>query len=296
MLKPFFPFIAMLLVAACGVSYHLEPARLTIPESDRASRQTVIEALSQLLREKGFEELGTDERMISLLSETLDPHDPIVVELKHRYTFLHEARDLRVVVIDFTVPVMRARGPPYDPPPGPYFELSIYEGRPGGFSSEGHEFVLLLQEELRRMLGAPVAMATPPPASDPGTYWTITITNALAMAVWWTMIFLVAMTVYAALAKKVLRNARLPLAAKRIIFVLAGTWLSAPMPFPAASILVVMLPNVLAFPWTDIEYYQRAGSVAALSFPVAFLLSTLVAIRIFPATPDMTDKDPGLRA
>lgn len=291
MLKQCLLLVSMFVLAACGVSYHLEPARLTVPGGELTSREAVLGALSPLLHEQGFEDLGTDEQMISLLRRTRDSDDRLLLELQNCYTYLHRARDLRVEVIDFTVPGMRTSALPYDPPPYPYFELRIYEGRPGGFSAEGHVFVSLLQDELGRTLKEPVAMVSPPPASDPRTYWVITIVNAVATALWWTIVFLVAISLCAVLARIALSRAPMSRAAKRGIFVLAGTWLAAPLPFPAASILVVMLPNVLAFPWTDIEYYQRVGTVAALSFPIAFLLCTQIAVWVFPKTPDSTGRD-----
>lgn len=291
MLNPCLLLVLMFVLAACGVSYHLEPARLTVSGSELTSREAMLDALSPLLREQGFEDLGTDEQMISLLRRTRGSDERLLFELQNRYTYLHGARDLRVEVIDFTVPGMRTSALPYDPPPGPYFELSIYEGRPSGFSAEGHAFVSLLQDELGRTLGEPVAMVTPPPASNSRAYWVTTIVNAATTVVWWTVVFLVTIFLCAVLARIALRRAPISRAAKRGIFLLAGTWLAAPLPFPAASILVVMLPNIFAFPWTNIEYYQRVGTVAALSFPIAFLLCTQIAVWVFPGTPGSTSRE-----
>jgi len=291
MLRTCLRLVAMFLLAACGISYHLEPARLTVSGGEVASREALLDALGHLLRKQGFEDLGIDEQMISLLRKTREPDDRLVIELQNRYTYLHRTRDLRVEVVDFTAPGMEISTLPYEPPPESFFELRIYEGRPEEFSEEGHVFLSQLQDELGRTLRASVAMASPPPASDPRRYWVTTIFNSLAIAVWWTVVFLVAIALCAALARIALRQASISCAAKRGIFVLAGTWLATPLPFPAASILVVMLPNVFAFPWTSIEYYQRVESVAVFSFPIAFLLCTLIAVWVFPGKPRSTSRD-----
>lgn len=70
---------------------------------------------------------------------------------------------------------------------------------------------------------------------------------------------------------------------KRLIFAVVNAWLVAPLPFPAAFILVIPLPNLFAFPWTSTDYYSRVASFAAVSFPLTLLLCAVVSLFLFRA-------------
>jgi hypothetical protein len=45
--------------------------------------------------------------------------------------------------------------------------------------------------------------------------------------------------------------------------------------------MVITAPNLLAFPWTHLDYYRHVGSFAAISFPCAFLLCALISLFLF---------------
>jgi hypothetical protein len=69
--------------------------------------------------------------------------------------------------------------------------------------------------------------------------------------------------------------------AKRAIFVLVNSWLVAPLPFQGGYIFVFPGPNLLAFPWTDSDFYARVASYAAVSFPCTLLLCAVVSVFLF---------------
>jgi hypothetical protein len=121
-------------------------------------------------------------------------------------------------------------------------------------------------------------------------YWRITIVNGLALALQWTLAFAITVTATGALTFFVLRRLSLSRAMKQGLFVLLNTWLATPLPFPVATILVALLPNLLAFPWTHADYYQRVQDVAVVSFPISLALCVLISLRVFPTfKPERSD-------
>jgi hypothetical protein len=144
---------------------------------------------------------------------------------------------------------------PYDEPVAP-FEVAIYEERPGGFSSSGNRFLSEFQESLKNSLGTSVTLATPPPKTDDAEYWRITTTNAFVGIINWLAVFGISIAITGAISRSVLKLIPIRANAKRAVFVLVNTWLATPLPFPAATILVILLPNLLAFPWTNLDYYH----------------------------------------
>lgn len=153
--------------------------------------------------------------------------------------------------------------------------------RPGGFSSEGHRFVAMLQQELDRTLSTRVTVVTPPPATNQATYWRVTAINALTLCIWWTVVFLIVVSVTASVSLYFLRMMPVSVPTKQGMFVFFNTWLATPLPFPA-TIVAVLLPNAFAFPWTNAEYYQSVQDAAFVSFPVAFLLCLFIALWLSP--------------
>ena len=88
---------------------------------------------------------------------------------------------------------------------------------------------------------------------------------------------------YRSVSRYGLRKLKISANLKRLIFSVVNTWLVAPLPFQAAFILVIPLPNLFAFPWTSTDYYTRVAPIAALSFPVTFLLCAVLSLFLFGA-------------
>ncbi len=60
---------------------------------------------------------------------------------------------------------------------------------------------------------------------------------------------------------------------RRLIFVLVNTWLIAPLPFQGGFIFVFPGPNLLAFPWTDMNYYRQVAISRCCRFPALSFLA-----------------------
>jgi hypothetical protein len=280
-LKPivFCAFLA-LGTSGCGEGYRIDPARLLLTDTAALPVSELRRAIGPVLQAEGFEDFAQDEEMIALLSQS-DANGEMVARLRREYTYLNKRRDLRVVVTDFTD--MTSVRPPlaYKEPVRPFFEVAIYEERPGGFSSSGNQFMVKFQETLERSLGASVILVTPPPKSDNAEYWRITVTNFFAGAFQWIIAFTIALAITGGLSYWILKRMPLGASAKRGIFVIVNTWLATPLPFPAASILVILLPNLVAMPWNNLDYYRRVQDVAVFSFPIALIMCVLISLRMF---------------
>lgn len=277
-----FALLAALALPASAVAYRVEPSRLLVATDEQTTIETVLAALGPALEGQGFEDLGKDEAMSRLLAATHADDSPAVSEPRDRHTYLHRDRGLRIEVIDFPAPAKPRYPTRYERPAHPFVEVSFYEQRPGGFSAEGHAFHAWLQATLEQSLGKPVLVAVPPPPTNQIEYWRATLLNAVVSAGSWLIAFGLAISAWSLLSRAALGRPSLPRGAKLGIFVLAGTWLATPMPFPAASIAVVLLPHLFAFPWNNPDYYQRVQEFALFSFPVSFALCLLIAPWVFP--------------
>lgn len=272
--------LVSLVVAACGASFSLDPARFVLSDGEGLSREKVLLVVSPFLARHGFEDLGIDQEMIDLVERSPVKDESHLADLRNRLTYLNRDKNLRVMVTDYSDPSRRRPMLAYQAPAGPFFELSVYEERPGGFSPDGHRFVSALHEELRHALTT--TMVTPPPATDQSVYWRTTAINGLGLAVQWALAFSIAVAATGTMTLYVLRRLPLRRTTKQGLFVLINTWLATPLPFQAATILVVLLPNLFAFPWTYADYSRRVQDVAVVSFPISLTLCFLISLWLFP--------------
>jgi hypothetical protein len=228
-----------------------------------------------MLGSAGFEDLGTQDEMIALMRQTGGD----VSELLHAYTYINDARHLRVLLTDYTDVSTHLHTSAYQRPVGPFLEFCIYEERPGGFSSSANQFLADLQERLRSI--GTVTLVTPPPPTDDEEYRRVTRGIFVTGILGWLGVFGITVGITGGISYIALRRAPISRGAKRTVFVLVNTWLAAPLPFPLATVLITLLPNLLAIPWTNWDYYRRVQSVAVVSFPIAMALCALIAIGLF---------------
>ena len=74
--------------------------------------------------------------------------------------------------------------------------------------------------------------------------------------------------------------------ARRLIFVLVNTWLVAPLPFQGGYMYFLFPgPNLIAFPWTDWDFYSKVALYARVSFPCALVLCAMVSVLLFRGRP-----------
>jgi hypothetical protein len=169
----------------------------------------------------------------------------------------------------------------YTPTADHFIELAIYDVRPGGFGPYGLAFYDRFVSELKRRYGASLREIQVPPPTNDTEYRRITTENTLASIIDWFLAFALPILVTGSMSRFVLQKLEISANLRRLIFVVTNTWLVAPLPFPAAFILVIPLPNLFAFPWTSIDYYSRVASFAEVSFPVTLLLCAVVSSFLF---------------
>jgi hypothetical protein len=277
--------VAMILgIGACGQTYTIAPARLVVIPSEQLSVTELRGAIGPALVRAGFDDLGTDEGMIELKRRTAPDERTAALRtepLLHEYTYLNKRRKLRVEITDYT-DVDRPRSRlSYQTPSGPFFEIRVYEHRPGGFSASAHRFLAELQRQLETLKVA-VSLVVPPPATDNTAYWRITLSNFAGGILGWLTVFSLSMAFTGTLSYAVLKRIPISIIAKRGSFVVLNTLLATPLPFPVATIFVILLPHLAAMPWTDLDYYRRILDFAVVSFPVSIALLALLAYALFP--------------
>lgn len=265
-------------------SYIIEPGRLLLADVEDVSISEVRAVVGPFLEAEGFADLGLDEEMMRLVGVSATEPESVSsfrAYLLREYTYLNERRNLRVVVTDYTDPQLERPTFQYSAPEDAFFEIAIYEDRPGGFSRSAHEFFYEFARELSESLPVSFSIATEPPETRADEYWIITIAGIFGGALYWLIVFGVSAAIIGSLFFVVLSRIPITVGVKRSLFVLGNTWLATPLPFPAASILVILLPHAFAFPWNRMDYYDRVLDVALISFPITLALSIAVSLKLF---------------
>jgi hypothetical protein len=209
-------FAALVLSAAgCEGAYSVGPARITLTDAGDLSMTNLRAAIGAMLEAGGFDDLGTDYEMIALTRHAAPERTGALraERLLHEYTYLNERRNLRVIVTDYTDV---ARGRPslaYEAPTGPFFEISLYEERLGGFSSAVHSFLAEIWQELKT-LDAVVTLATPP-TTDTAEYWRVTLSGLFRGILAWPTVFGVTVAVMGGISYGVLKRTPIPISVKR---------------------------------------------------------------------------------
>jgi len=275
------------LLAGCGEGYRLVPARLEIDGVTPKSFPEAATTLHGLLVGEGFDDLGKYDEMIALIRQGNSMPPSVkreeLARLEREYTYLDGRHHLRVVLTNYTdgVPTELSLG--YAPISNHFVEVAIYDERPGGFGPYGLAFYRRFASVLKQRYGASVHTVQTPPPTDNREYRRITAKNTRAAILAWSLALALPLLATGAVSRHILRKLEISAHLKRLIFSLVNAWLVAPLPFPAAFILVIPLPNLFAFPWTSTDYYARVAPFAAVSFPATFLLCAVVSLFLFRA-------------
>ncbi len=279
--------LLLTMLAGCGEGYRIVPARLNIVDVAPESFPGAVTAVHDLLVREGFEDLGKYEEMIALIRQD-DAMPPSVkreqlVRLDREYTYLNRRHHLRVVLSNYADGVPPEMSLSYTPTSDHFIELAIYDERPGGFGPYGLAFYNRVVSALTERYGASLREIQFPPPTNETEYRRITAENAIAGTVAWSLAFALPLLLTGSLSRYALQKLKISMNLKRLIFAVVNAWLVAPLPFPAAFILVIPLPNLFAFPWTSTDYYSRVASFAAVSFPLTLLLCAVVSLFLFRA-------------
>lgn len=282
--------ISAVTIAGCGEGYRVDPAILNVNVVTEESKAKLLDMVSRSLKTEGFEDLGRYDAMISLIRQNgaMSPtaKDKELVRLSRERTFLNDTHHLRVVWADY------ASGPPtkasdfgYKPSSDHFVELSIYDERPGGFSPDGIRFYNRVFSDLQQAFGTAVVVVKTPPPTDEAEYQRITRSNTESAIAGWLIAASAALLFTGSLSVFLLRRLKLPIAVQRLVFLLVNAWLIAPLPFQGGFIFVFPGPNLLAFPWTNIDYYRHVATYARLSFPCALMLCALASLLLIRSRP-----------
>ena len=284
-------FIAcvLALLAGCGVGYVSKPGIINITVVSTESNDQIQSEVARFLAYEGFENLGRYDEMISLIQGS-EMRESVKAEelarLHRERNFTNRSTNIYVTVSDYS----RSKPPKasftYAPPEGPFIEINTYEGRPGGFSLTGRQFFSRLFSALKGKFGPSVRIVQDLPPADESEYWRVTLWNLATSIIWLSIALLVPLLLTGSLSVYLLRRTRLSPGIKRTLFAVINTWLVTPLPFPAAFIMTIPLPNLLVFPWTDFDYYRRVASFAAISFPCTFVVCAIVSWYLFRAPSD----------
>ena len=271
-------------IAGCGVGYVSKPGIIDISGITAKSRDRVETEVERLLAHEGFENLGRYDEMISLIqgskmSARVKAEELARLNRERNYT--NRSTNMDVIVADYSRSRPAKGSLTYTPPEGPFIEINTYQRRPGGFSLKGRQFYSRLFSALKDKFGPSVRIVQDPPPGDESEYWRVTLWNFATSIVWLSIALLVPLLLTGSLSVYLLRRTRLHPGAKRALFTFINTWLVTPLPFPAAFIMTIPSPNLLAFPWTDLDYYHRVASFAAISFPCTFVVCAIVSWYLF---------------
>jgi hypothetical protein len=285
--------LAMTVLGGCGEGYRIDPACLNVTGITDDSKEQLLASVSRFLKVEGFEDFGTYEEMIALIQQ--DHAMPAAAKqedlgrLNRERTFLSDPHHLRVVWADYSnaaaadYKLLR-----YKPSSDHFIELNIYEERPGGFSSDGIQFYERFLSALQKQFGASVVVVNPPPPTNEAEYRRITLVNKIGAIVGWIVAAFVGLLFTGFLSVYLLNRLKTSTIARRLIFVLVNTWLVAPLPFQGGYIFVFPGPNLIAFPWTDWDFYSKVASYARVSFPCALVLCALISVLLFRGRPVVT--------
>jgi hypothetical protein len=127
----------------CGEGYVVNPARFNVNVTAGRSEDQILTVVSGFLGSEGFEYLGKYQEMISLSEQGSMPakvKQEELARLNRERTFLNRPRQFRIVLSDYSNGDYSELEIKYKPPFDHFVEISVYEDRPGGFSSDGFLF------------------------------------------------------------------------------------------------------------------------------------------------------------
>jgi hypothetical protein len=286
--------LALMGLNGCGEGYVVNPAQLNVNVTAGRSEDQILAVLSGYLGREGFEYLGKYQDMISLIQHGSMPakvKQQELARLNRERTFLNRPRQLRIILADYSNGDYSELEIKYKPPFDHFVEICVFEERPGGFSSDGFLFYDRLLSALQKQFGSDIVVVTKPPPTNDAEYRRITYVNTQASILGWLIAAFLPLAFTGTISVRLLRKRAISAGAKRLSFVLVNTWLVTPLPFQGGYIFEFPGPNLLAFPWADLDYYRRVRSFAAMSFPCALLLCVVVSLFLFKANRASTGVD-----
>ncbi|MGS0496910.1 hypothetical protein ACU8V4_06750 [Pseudoalteromonas mariniglutinosa] len=281
-----------IMLISCGSSYSVPRAALHIDVTDANQFNTLLGSIRDFLQAKDFADLGKDEEMLELLKWSSGKHkgDSIANTNNDQISRIHRTRrfkseelELDVVIIDYSDLAIKKRFVNYPSSESvisdsPALELNIYNYRPRGFSIEGHKLYEEILSFIESNHNKPINIIFSPPETNQKEFYKVSAINFLTGGVWWLIVYTISIGIFGFIIIKTLNRTKFTVVNKRAIFALFGTILATPLPFPAATIFVIVLPSVMALPAIGSDYFSRIQTFAIPSFIVSAALCVLLSI------------------
>jgi hypothetical protein len=226
--------LTLMVLNGCGEGYVVNPARFNVNVTAGRSEDQILTVVSGFLGSEGFEYLGKYQEMISLSEQGSMPakvKQEELARLNRERTFLNRPRQFRIVLSDYSNGDYSELEIKYKPPFDHFVEISVYEDRPGGFSSDGFLFYHRLLPALQKQFGSDVVVVTEPPPTNDAEYRRITYVNTEASILGWLIAALLTLALTGTISLYLLRKRAFSIGTKRLIFILVNTWLVTPLPF-----------------------------------------------------------------
>ena len=195
--------------------------------------------------------------------------------------FSNDGENLSVDVIDYSDSSPRAFEFSARSCSAPCIEVTIHNHRPGGFSKSARNFHDEMMTFLNAGNGWIVREAVTPPPEDRSKYILVSAMNWVAGGIIWLIVFLLPLSAIGLLSGLIPTVSRHSHIVRRTIFVLLGAFLATPLPFPAASILMIPLPSIFMWIDPDPDYLFSIRDVAMVSLSASACVGTLVSFLVF---------------
>lgn len=290
-------FIVMLSIAlsSCGISYSVPRATLHIDLVKAGQMAESQNTISSFLILKGFVNLGKDEEMLALLERSSKRHEDgeyadtfakinnrQINRINRTRRFNHEALQVDVEIVDYSDTSIKKRFANYPTAEtkitdSPTLELNVYNYRPGGFSPEAHKLYSELFLFIKASSPGSIYAIFLPPKTNQAEFYKVRVINFVGAVLWWLFVYLIGISVFGFVVIKLLNGTKLSVIPKRTIFTLLGAALATPLPFPAATLFVIILPSVFAMSATSTDYFVSVQGYAIPSFIVSAIFCVLIS-------------------
>lgn len=273
----------MMVLVGCG-GYSI-PHSLIVIEFQFADESIEgLKYLEEYFENLGFHNYGVNEGIIELkksqpgYSESdREFNQKYILYLSNQRYLDNEKSKLSIDIFDFSTKEVRDLGFREVPKDQPSLEIRIHNNRPGGFSKKAVQFHNDLLDHLRLKFGN-AEVTKPPPAENHQEYLIKTISSLITTMISWLIVYSIPASILAIVVRK---SSLTSDPTRRIIYVFFCALLGTPLPFPAATILVIPLPSFFALFGGSIEYFSRIKEFALPSLVVSIIISSLLAMYIF---------------
>jgi len=275
-------FLLLALQSSCS-GYTVVPTTLNITNVSNDSKQALLDRMSAFLKAEGFDDLGKDKEMIALFEKMDDKKDGVgdlkrtqLTRLNRELNFYHAGARLRLVWADY-VDSDIPRDFPYSPPAKHFIEIQIFEERPGGFSANGLRVYNRLVSILRAQVGNAVVVIKGPVRANEADDSHSVLVDMVGLLIAYALSLCLSLFLTGGVSVYLLKKSHISHTKKRIIFVLVNAWLCMPIPLPVAF-TDLLWPNLFAFPWLDVGYYQKLGPFFMVSLLGAVAVCSVVSM------------------